>query len=74
MNGAELKIGQVYRIPWRCDMLARVTEIPQGAFVRLEWIDRAWSRTEPGLWYSVWDFLRNSPKPILMEEENEHAR
>jgi hypothetical protein len=67
---AVVKIGQVYRIPWKCDMLARVTAIPNGTFVKLDWVDQTWRHTELGLWYSVWDFLNCDPKPILMEDDN----
>jgi hypothetical protein len=61
------KIGQVYRIPWRCDKLARVDGLPYGTLVALEWVDPAWARTERGLLMLIKDFL-SDPKPILMED------
>jgi hypothetical protein len=61
-----IKVGQVYRIPWRCDMLARVYSI-MGTWVALKWCDPAWDKTEDDLRYTLAEFLNEDPKPILME-------
>ncbi len=59
------QLGQRYRIPWRCDQIARVTKIWNGQ-IGLIWVDSAWRRTEPGILCSIAAFKEMNP--ILMEE------
>jgi len=65
------QLGQRYRIPWRCDKIARVTRI-WGGYIGLVWVDDAWRRTEPGIWCLIADFV--ACHPILMEDQRGRTR
>jgi len=60
------EIGEVYRIPWRCDQLAVVDGLPYGTLVALKWLDPGRANTEPGVVMLIKDFC-GDPKPILVE-------